>query len=57
MWNFSLDFGGEISLWCFGWGLGVFIEDSLLLKCIQQRNAEAIECNLGRKDIKNLETF
>lgn len=35
----------------------MFIEDSLLLKWIQQRNAETIECNLGRKDIKNLETI
>ena len=52
-----MNFGGEIVRGVLGGGWGVFIEDSLLWKWIQQRNAVTIECNLGRKDIKNLETI
>lgn len=56
--NFSLIFGGEckfVVFWGPGWGVHTrffIVEMNLTKDC-----RETIACNLGRKDIKNLEPF
>lgn len=51
--NFSLIFGGECSLWCFG-HRGIHMGFFVIEMDLRKEYRETIAYNLGRKDIKNL---